>query len=419
MISDVVPPTEDPLFVLESCHSTWIFDTDRMRFRRVLKGLTLDAHAATTAWRAYFGLEIDPISESFVVLLNPEGTRLLRSWRHVEHCPQCGGNQTAELSLDELGAPPWPDTPAGVATAGPAPGSTLPGSPGRAGVAGGRRARSRVRRRTTSGVRCPGPRPRRPGARVMITKATVQRTAMVPSLATNPASCWSRSGVMPTTVPEWRERGVQGVAGEDPHDREEARHDRLHDEVTAPPERGQARCSGELGQHRRPQHEARRQHHELEPDRATSERAARLHRAGRSGCPPPPRSPRDGRQRPDAPRAARRRRRPAGSDGPRAGRGVPRTRSGGTASVRSRRWTTSAISSQWAARSASGQVTAASQEHRTADEEDAVWPHRRGVASRRVAQTYTATRAGTRQQPDHVEMPVEGVGGGVTSRHRP
>ena len=28
MISDVVPPTDDALFVLESCHSTWIFDTD-------------------------------------------------------------------------------------------------------------------------------------------------------------------------------------------------------------------------------------------------------------------------------------------------------------------------------------------------------------------------------------------------------
>ena len=71
-------------------------------FPGILKGLSLDAHAATTAWRAYFGLEIDPISESFVVLLNPEGTRLLRSWRHVEQCPQCGGNQTAELSLEEL-----------------------------------------------------------------------------------------------------------------------------------------------------------------------------------------------------------------------------------------------------------------------------------------------------------------------------
>jgi hypothetical protein len=102
MISSVATSTEDSLFVLESCHSTWIFDTDRLRFRRILKGLALDAHAATTSWRPYFGLEIDPVSESFVVLLNPEGSRLLRSWRHVEHCPQCGGNQTAELSLEEL-----------------------------------------------------------------------------------------------------------------------------------------------------------------------------------------------------------------------------------------------------------------------------------------------------------------------------
>src|ERR1700691_5275976 len=102
MIFPVSNSPEDSLFVLESCHSTWIFDTERQRFRRILKGLALDAHAATTAWRPYFGLEIDPISESFVVLLNPEGTRLLRWWRHVEQCPQCGGNQTGELSLADL-----------------------------------------------------------------------------------------------------------------------------------------------------------------------------------------------------------------------------------------------------------------------------------------------------------------------------
>jgi hypothetical protein len=102
MIKQVERVSDDSIFVLESCHSTWIFDSEKLRFRRILKGLSLDAHAATTAWRAYFGLEIDPISESFVVLLNPEGTRLLRSWRHVEQCPQCGGNQTAELSLEEL-----------------------------------------------------------------------------------------------------------------------------------------------------------------------------------------------------------------------------------------------------------------------------------------------------------------------------
>src|ERR1700728_997776 len=94
---------EEPM-VLESCHSTWLFDTDRMRFRRILKGLDMDARQASTAWRPYFGLELDPLSESFVVLLNAEGTRLLRSWRHVEHCPQCGGEATAQLSLDELRA---------------------------------------------------------------------------------------------------------------------------------------------------------------------------------------------------------------------------------------------------------------------------------------------------------------------------
>ncbi len=90
--------------VLESCHSTWLFDTEGMRFRRILKGLDLDARNASTAWRPYFGLELDPVSESFVVLLNPEGTRLLRSWRHVEHCPQCGGDATVELSIDQLRA---------------------------------------------------------------------------------------------------------------------------------------------------------------------------------------------------------------------------------------------------------------------------------------------------------------------------
>jgi hypothetical protein len=99
--ADVRSDSENVL-VLESCHSTWVFDTENMRFRRILKGLDLDAHQATTAWRPYFGIELDPFSESFVVLLNPEGTRLLRSWRHVEHCSQCGGEATGEFSVDDL-----------------------------------------------------------------------------------------------------------------------------------------------------------------------------------------------------------------------------------------------------------------------------------------------------------------------------
>jgi hypothetical protein len=43
-------------------------------------------------------------SEAFTVLLNPERTRLIRSWRHTGDCPQCGGHGTAELSLEDIEA---------------------------------------------------------------------------------------------------------------------------------------------------------------------------------------------------------------------------------------------------------------------------------------------------------------------------
>ena len=59
-------------------------------------------HSVTTEWRQLYGLELQPGSEAFTVLLNPEGTRLLRSWRHTSDCTQCGANTTDELSLDEL-----------------------------------------------------------------------------------------------------------------------------------------------------------------------------------------------------------------------------------------------------------------------------------------------------------------------------
>ena len=92
----------EPL-VLESCRSIWFFDTETMRFSRVLKGLDPDRPSTgSTCWREYFGLDIDPVSGSFVVLLNPQGTRLLRSWRHTAPCPQCGDEATAELRLEEL-----------------------------------------------------------------------------------------------------------------------------------------------------------------------------------------------------------------------------------------------------------------------------------------------------------------------------
>ena len=99
-IRGILGPVEE--IIIESCHSTWIIDMENSRFRRVVKGSNNHAAPASTEWQACYGVEIDPLSESFVVLLNPEGTRLLRSWRHVEHCSQCGGEATSELSLRDL-----------------------------------------------------------------------------------------------------------------------------------------------------------------------------------------------------------------------------------------------------------------------------------------------------------------------------
>jgi hypothetical protein len=82
--------------VVESCNSTWLFDTQRLRFRRVPKGISLEApHGGE--WRPYARLELEPDADAFVVALNEDGTRLLRSWRHNGPCPQC--EPTAELWL--------------------------------------------------------------------------------------------------------------------------------------------------------------------------------------------------------------------------------------------------------------------------------------------------------------------------------
>jgi hypothetical protein len=110
---DVNPGTSDQVtsdqvtVVLDSCHSVWYFQPGRLRFRRALKGL--GEPYVSTGWRPYFGLHLDTDSDGFVVLLNPQGTRLLRSWRHSpgrHSCEFCVedivGDRTEELVLDDI-----------------------------------------------------------------------------------------------------------------------------------------------------------------------------------------------------------------------------------------------------------------------------------------------------------------------------
>ena len=94
---------EHERLVLESCHSTWIFDLARHRFCRELRGPQAGAATARTAWEPYHALELDERSERFTVVLNAEGTRLLQSWRHTGICDQCDTQATSQLTLADIG----------------------------------------------------------------------------------------------------------------------------------------------------------------------------------------------------------------------------------------------------------------------------------------------------------------------------
>ena len=99
--SDVVSRRLDVL-ILESCHSTWIFDPRRLEFCRILKGVEVASRSVVTKWRPYWQVQLDPEAEGFTVYLNATGTRLIRSWRHATNCKQCFASDTAELSVQDI-----------------------------------------------------------------------------------------------------------------------------------------------------------------------------------------------------------------------------------------------------------------------------------------------------------------------------
>ena len=80
---------------IESAHSTWLFDTDRRRFRRLPPEVDPDAPALEADWEQYYSLEVDDASGAFTVALNEDGTRLLRAFRKPAM-----DDATQELRLD-------------------------------------------------------------------------------------------------------------------------------------------------------------------------------------------------------------------------------------------------------------------------------------------------------------------------------
>jgi hypothetical protein len=85
---------------IESTHSVWLFDTDRMRFRRVPKGTDADAPSLDSDWEAYFALDVDEETGAFTVALNEDRTRLLRAWRDNVPTPEGTGELNLEASTE-------------------------------------------------------------------------------------------------------------------------------------------------------------------------------------------------------------------------------------------------------------------------------------------------------------------------------
>jgi hypothetical protein len=66
---------------IETANSVWVFEPARQRFWRVPRGLDINSPATARAWQPYHRLVLDADSGAFSVWLDPEGTRLLRSYR--------------------------------------------------------------------------------------------------------------------------------------------------------------------------------------------------------------------------------------------------------------------------------------------------------------------------------------------------
>jgi hypothetical protein len=102
----VVREGEHPAFmeavVLDACHSIWIFDLDRKRYSRILRGLERSSRRVASEWRSYSYLEIDESDARFSLFLGADRSRIIRSWIHTHDCRQCAVRQTTDFWMEDL-----------------------------------------------------------------------------------------------------------------------------------------------------------------------------------------------------------------------------------------------------------------------------------------------------------------------------
>jgi hypothetical protein len=96
--------TDERFEEIESCNSRWIFDTVEKRFLRLPRQEPRPSLAMVpdSAWETYVSLTVDPVGGEFVVKLNDSGSRILRSQRHIDPCPNCESKSDARQPTMEL-----------------------------------------------------------------------------------------------------------------------------------------------------------------------------------------------------------------------------------------------------------------------------------------------------------------------------
>ena len=82
---------------IETANSIWHFDEERAQFRRIPRDAE-EVFARSDDWQPYYGLEVDAVTGSFTVLLDPDGARRYRSWR-VDAAEAADEDATEEMPL--------------------------------------------------------------------------------------------------------------------------------------------------------------------------------------------------------------------------------------------------------------------------------------------------------------------------------
>jgi hypothetical protein len=86
------------MLLFHSTHSTWLFDPEGKRFKRVPAGVDPEGPFASAPWEPYHDLVVD--GDEFTVVLDDAGTLLLRAHTREAEVDLTIDDATQEIKLE-------------------------------------------------------------------------------------------------------------------------------------------------------------------------------------------------------------------------------------------------------------------------------------------------------------------------------